>query len=92
MCIVVTDWKTMQKGQIRLSKLFQATLVGKDGESAQQSKLGIHDHSNYYGRKRMKKRMERSKLDIINHFRALWKMLVGKDREKCKMTKVGHSE
>ena len=30
--------------KIRPSKLFWATLVGKDGKSAEQSKLGIHDH------------------------------------------------
>ena len=38
MCVVGKDWKAMP------SKLFWATLVEKDRESAEQSKLGIYDH------------------------------------------------
>ena len=44
MCVVGKDWKTMQYGQNRPSKLFWANLGRKDGKSPEQPKLGVLNH------------------------------------------------
>ena len=36
--------KQLKRAKIRLSKLLWATLVGKDGKSAEKAKLGSHCH------------------------------------------------
>ena len=42
--------------------------------------------SNHYAGKRMKNRMERSKLDILNHFGQLWWEKIVKSAEQPKLS------
>ena len=71
------------------SKLLQATLVGKDGKSAEQPKLGIHDHFKPLW---WEKNEEKNGKIKIRHSQSFLTILVVKDRKKCEITKIEHSK
>ena len=64
----------------------------KDGRSAEQSKLGIHDHFRSVQHLCWEKNEEKNGKIKIGHSQSFLTTLVEKEREKCEMTKIGHSE